>query len=63
MMTIFRCSHCGKELSKLNRDYMGKHNITECPECIYHIANGTNTIANYNKWLKGQFSMGKEVKK
>lgn len=56
-MTVFRCSHCGKELSSNESEYMGKHNLTECTDCRYFASIGVKTIADYNLWLKGEWKI------
>lgn len=52
--SVFVCSNCGKELSRNDRDYCSKHNVTECTECRFHEINGTREISEYNKWLRDE---------
>lgn len=58
MISVFRCSKCSKELTKLQRDYMGNHDETVCPNCQYFESIGVVTISDYNQWLKGEFKIG-----
>lgn len=52
-MTVFLvvqfCANCNKQLTNIDE----KLRLTECPECLFHSANGTRTIVKYNEWLKG----------
>ena len=52
-MTIFVCSNCNKPVKGGDKEFMEKHNNTECAECRFHAANGSRTIEGFNKWLKG----------
>ncbi len=54
MMTVQVCSSCKKEMTKDDQRFCGMHDLTECTECRFHTANGTRTIENYNKWLRGE---------
>ena len=52
-MTICKCSKCGKELHKVDREFCSKMNVTECSECRYLQIIGADTITSYNeiKWM------------
>lgn len=51
-MTICKCSKCGKELHKIDRDFCSKMNVTECSECRYLKIIGADTITSYNAYLR-----------
>ena len=55
MLTVFVCSHCGKELSKSDRQFCDKNNVTECSDCNYFSTIGVKTIIDYNFWLSGKW--------
>ena len=50
--TFFRCARCGKVLKKGEKEYAEKTNYNRCAECLFHEANGTDTIEKYNEWLR-----------
>lgn len=60
--TIFRCSHCGKELLPGQRSFCENFNTTECPQCSYLHALGVYTSADYNKWLKNEWNVPNKSK-
>lgn len=51
-MTICKCSKCGKELHKVDREFCSKMNVTECSECRYLQIIGADTITSYNAHLR-----------
>lgn len=51
-LAVYRCSKCGKELTKSDREFCYKHDRTECSDCSYLSCIGVHTIAEYNAWLK-----------
>jgi hypothetical protein len=40
--------HCGRQLTQTEEHFYGN----KCTECIFHELNRTNTIKEYNEWLK-----------
>lgn len=54
-MTVFNCSRCNKQLRPEEREYCDKHNSTWCAQCLYFDTIGVRTIADYNRWLRGDW--------
>lgn len=53
MPTYFNCDSCGKELNKTDRVFCEKHQVyVKCAECQYHADNDSQTIENFNEWLR-----------